>query len=73
MTRYLAGGNDGLAVYRDNSRPTFVAQEFRLMVDSMPELTTYMTDMAGRTRSVPEDQLTECNQPFVLAGNRVRP
>jgi hypothetical protein len=45
VTRYLAGGNDGLAVYRDNSRPTFVAQEFRSMVDSMPELTTYMPDI----------------------------
>ena len=42
VTRYLSGGNDSLAVYRDNSRPTFVAQEFRSMVDSMPELTTYM-------------------------------
>ena len=45
VTRYLAGGNDSLAVYRDNSRPTFVAQEFRSMVDSMPELTTYMPDI----------------------------
>jgi hypothetical protein len=32
-------------VYRDNSRPTFVAQEFRTMVDQMPELTKYMPDM----------------------------
>ena len=39
------GGNDSLAVYRDNTRPTFVAQEFRSMVDSMPELTTYMPDI----------------------------
>jgi len=45
VTRYLEGGNDQLAVYRDDSRPTFVAQEFRTMVDGMPELTTYMTDM----------------------------
>jgi hypothetical protein len=44
-TRYLKGGNDSLAVYRDNSRPTFVAKEFRSMVDSMPELTTYMPDI----------------------------
>ena len=35
VTRYLKGGNDSLAVYRDSSRPTFVAQEFRSMVDSM--------------------------------------
>ena len=45
VTRYLEGGNDQLAVYRDDSRPTFVAQEFRTMVDQMPGLTTYMPDM----------------------------
>jgi hypothetical protein len=45
VTRYLEGGNDELAVYRDNTRPTFVAQEFRTMVDQMPELTTYMPNM----------------------------
>ena len=42
---YLEGGNDRLAVYRDNSRPTFVATEIRSMVDQMPELTTYMPDL----------------------------
>jgi hypothetical protein len=45
VTRYLEGGNDQLAVYRDNSRPTFVAREFRTMVDQMPELTAYMPNM----------------------------
>jgi hypothetical protein len=45
VTRYLEGGNDQLAVYRDDSRPTFVAQEFRTMADQMPELTTYMPEM----------------------------
>jgi hypothetical protein len=45
VTRYLEGGNDQLAVYRDNSRPTFVAQEFRTMVDQMPALTMYMPNM----------------------------
>jgi hypothetical protein len=33
VTAYLAGGNDRLAVYRDDSWPTFVAREFRAMVD----------------------------------------
>lgn len=37
--------NERLAVYRDNERPTFVAREFRTMIDQMPELTTYMPDM----------------------------
>jgi hypothetical protein len=45
VTRYLEGGNNSLAVYRDNGRPTFVVQEFRSMLDSMPELTTYMPNM----------------------------
>jgi hypothetical protein len=45
VTRYLEGGNDQLAVYRDTSRPTFVGQEFRTMVDDMPELTTYMPNV----------------------------
>jgi hypothetical protein len=42
---YLQGGNDRLSIYRDRSRPTFVAQEFRAMADAMPELTTYMPEM----------------------------
>lgn len=45
VTRYLEGGNQQLAVYRDNSRPTFVAQEFQTMIDQMPLLTTYMPNM----------------------------
>jgi hypothetical protein len=38
VTGYYAGGNDRLAVYRDSERPTFVATEFKSMVDRMPEL-----------------------------------
>jgi hypothetical protein len=45
VTGYLQGGNDQLAVYPDNPRPTFVAQEFREMVDGMPELTTEMPNL----------------------------
>jgi len=45
VTGYLEGGNERLAVYRDQARPTFVAREFRDMVDRMPELTTYMPGM----------------------------
>lgn len=45
VTRYVQGGNDQLAVYRDDSRPTFVAQEFRAMVDGMPELTAQMPNL----------------------------
>ena len=59
VTKYLAGGNDGLAVYRDNSRPTFVAQEFRSMVDSMPELTTYMPTMRKYLLEYPKSELPD--------------
>jgi hypothetical protein len=45
VTGYLNGGIDRLAVYRDNSRPTFVAQEFRAMVDNMAELTAEMPNL----------------------------
>lgn len=45
VTGYLEGGNARLAVYRDHARPTFVAQEFRAMVEQMPELTAYMPDV----------------------------
>lgn len=45
VTRYLAGGNESLAVYRDHSRPLFVAKEFRAMIDRMPALTTYMPNV----------------------------
>jgi hypothetical protein len=45
VNRYLQGGNDQLAVYRDNSRPTFVAQEFEAMLDGMPELTNEMPNL----------------------------
>jgi hypothetical protein len=45
VTGYLEGGNERLAVYRDNSRPTFVAQEFRTMVDQMRVLTTFMPNL----------------------------
>ena len=55
--RYLKGGNDSLAVYRDNTRPTFVAQEFRSMVDSMPELTTYMPDIRKHLLEYPKSPL----------------
>lgn len=39
---YLEAGNERLSVYRDRSRPTFVAREFRAMIDSMPALATHM-------------------------------
>jgi hypothetical protein len=42
VNRYLEGGNAELAAYRDSDRPTFVAQEFKTMIDQMPSLTEYL-------------------------------
>jgi hypothetical protein len=36
---YLEGGNARLATYRDSSRPTFVGEEFKSMIERMPALT----------------------------------
>ena len=56
---YLEGGNDRLAVYRDGSRPTFVAQEFRAMIDQMPLLTAYMPNMRQYLLEYPRLALPE--------------
>ena len=45
VNAYRKGGNAELAVYRDRDHPTFVANEFREMVNGMPELSQYLTDM----------------------------
>jgi hypothetical protein len=39
---YLQGGNQQLAVYRDASRPTFVAQEFAQMIDRLPSIGEFL-------------------------------
>jgi hypothetical protein len=59
VASYLEGGNERLAVYRDNSRPTFVAGEFRSMVDQMPELTTYMPNMRRYLLDYPKATLPD--------------
>lgn len=57
VTGYLEGGNDRLAVHRDKSRPTFVAEEFRSMIDQMPELTTYIPDVRRYLLEYPKASL----------------
>jgi hypothetical protein len=54
---YLEGGNERLAVYRDTSRPTFVANEFRAMIERMPELTSYMPGMRSYLLEYPKVKL----------------
>src|SRR6185503_18720937 len=45
VNAYRKGGNSELAVYRDGDHPTFVANEFRELVNGMPELVDYLPDM----------------------------
>jgi hypothetical protein len=45
VTGYLEGGNEELAVYRDTDRPTFVANEFRSMIERLPAFTKYLPDI----------------------------
>jgi hypothetical protein len=42
---YLQGGNAKLAAYRDSSRPTFVGEELKSMVDRMPALTEHLPEI----------------------------
>jgi hypothetical protein len=42
---YREGGNARLAVYRDKERPTFVANEFRSMIDRLPRLGAELPDL----------------------------
>jgi hypothetical protein len=39
VTGYREGGNANLGIHRDRERPTFVADEFRSMIDRLPRLT----------------------------------
>ena len=45
VTAYREKGNAGLAVYRDDSRPTFVANELKSMIDRMPTLMGLMPEL----------------------------
>jgi hypothetical protein len=54
---YLEGGNERLAVYRDHSRPTFVAREFKDMIERMPELTTYIPEVKKQLLEYPQATL----------------
>ena len=59
VSSYLKGGDAELAVYRDSSRPTFVAQEFREMIGAMPELTTHMPNTREYLLGFPNVKMPE--------------
>lgn len=42
---YLEAGNDRLSVYRDSDHPTFVAAEFKAMIERLPEFVAYVPEL----------------------------
>lgn len=54
---YRQGGNAKLAVYRDKERPTFVAEEFRSMIDRLPRLGADMPDLKAYLLGYPDATL----------------
>ena len=54
VRRYRAGGNGSLAVYRDHERPTYVANEFRSMIDRLPRLATQLPDLKSYLLDYPK-------------------
>ena len=57
VTGYVEGGNDRLAVYRDGGRPTFVATEFRTLIDGIPALGEFLPEMNGYLLDYPKATL----------------
>lgn len=57
VTGYAQGGNAKLAVYRDSDRPTFVAEEFRTMIERMPALTEYLPSIKKYLLEYPQATL----------------
>jgi len=53
---YHEGGNSELAIYRDTSHPTFVANEFESMVGRMPELTLHLPEVRQYLLDYPRAQ-----------------
>ena len=59
VTGYLEGGNAKLATYRDSDRPTFVANEFKDMIERMPALTEYLSDLKRYLLDFPRAKLPD--------------
>jgi hypothetical protein len=56
---YLEGGNARLAVYRDSSRPTFVAREFAEMIGQQSALEEYLPDIRRYLLDFPKASLPD--------------
>ena len=58
---YLEGGNAQLAVYRDDQRPTFVAQEFSSMIERLPSLSEFLPDLKRYLLDFPKATLPKAS------------
>jgi hypothetical protein len=54
---YREGGNARLGVHRDRERPTFVANEFRSMIDRLPRLAAALPDLTRYLLEYPKATL----------------
>jgi hypothetical protein len=59
---YRQGGNARLAVYRDKDRPTFVAEEFRSMINRLPRLGADMPDLKAYLLGYPDATLANSTE-----------
>lgn len=64
VTGYLQGGNAKLAAYRDSDRPTFVGEEFKSMIERMPEVTEYLPAIKQYLLDFPNAKLPN-SQSFI--------
>jgi len=64
VTAYHDGGDDRLGVYRDKDRPTFVAKEFRSMVDALPAFGAAIPDFKQYLLEYPRTRLPNATDIF---------
>ncbi len=64
VVQYQKAGDAGLAAYRDTTRPTFVAKEFKTMIDRMPLLTDHLPQLKAYLLSYPDGSLSGAESFF---------
>jgi len=64
VTRYLEAGNERLPVYRDKSRATMVADEFRSMIGGMQEFNAFIPDLRAYLLEYPKVTLAGASSFF---------
>lgn len=59
---YREGGNARLGVHRDREHPTFVADEFRSMIDRLPSLAAELPDLRRYLLDYPKTTLADATE-----------